>query len=245
MNSILIIGAASAIAKAFAEQVRDSKKLFLVDFDKDKLEAVEKDLIIRKNNKIKSFVLNVNEHDKIDEMFKSATQFLGVVDTILIAHGTLPNQEKCNSDINTSIQEFTTNGTSTIALCQKAANILEPQKSGSLIVITSVAGDRGRQSNYLYGAAKGAVSICLQGLRNRVANLGITVITIKPGFVDTPMTAHLPKNPLFSSPEKIANGILKAAQKGKNTEIYLPSYWRLIMFIIKLIPVKIFNKLSL
>jgi short-subunit dehydrogenase len=178
-------------------------------------------------------------------MLNSSKSFLDQINIILIAHGTLPNQEKCNSNINLARQEFNTNATSTILLCQKIGNLLEKQKSGLLAVITSVAGDRGRQSNYIYGSAKGAVNIFLQGLRNRLTKSNVSVLTVKPGFVDTPMTAHLSKNPLFSKPDTIAKGIVRAINKNKSKEIYLPGYWRIIMFIIKAIPGKIFNKLSL
>ena len=162
-----------------------------------------------------------------------------------MAHGTLPDQKECEEKVEKTVFEFGINALSTIALCLKAAKIFEEQKSGLLAVITSVAGDRGRQSNYIYGSAKGAVNIFLQGLRNRLTKYGVSVVTVKPGFVDTPMTAHLPKNLLFSKPEVIAKGIVKAINKNKSKEIYLPGYWRIIMLIIKYIPGKIFNKLSL
>jgi short-subunit dehydrogenase len=246
MKNILVIGATSSIAQAYLEQVANKEKqLFLVARDKDKLNAVKNNLSIKNEANIATFVLDVNNHDKFDDMLNLSKSFLDHINIILIAHGTLPDQEKCNSNINLARQEFNTNATSTILLCQKVGNLLEKQKSGLLAVITSVSGDRGRQGNYIYGAAKGAVNIFLQGLRNRLTKSGVSVLTVKPGFVDTPMTAHLPKNLLFSKPEKIANGIVRAINKNKSKEIYLPRYWRIIMFIIKSIPGKIFNKLSL
>jgi len=118
------------------------------------------------------------------------------------------------------------------------------QKSGTIAVITSVAGDRGRQSNYVYGSAKGMVSTFLQGLRNRLYRAGINILDIKPGFVDTPMTIDFKKGPLWVSPEKIAEGIVEAIDKQK-TEVYLPWFWKFIMLIIKLIPESIFRKMKL
>lgn len=246
MKNILVIGATSAIAQAFVRSMAvGDNRLVLVARDIDKLNAVKNNIRIKNDVNIATFVLDVNHHDKIDDMLNSAKSFLEHINIILIAHGTLPNQEKCNSNINLARQEFNTNATSTILLCQKIGNLLEKQKSGLLAVITSVAGDRGRQSNYIYGSAKGAVNIFLQGLRNRLTKSDVSVLTVKPGFVDTPMTAHLSKNPLFSKPDTIAKGIVRAINKNKSKEIYLPGYWRIIMFIIKAIPGKIFNKLSL
>lgn len=246
MKNILVIGATSAIAQAFVRSMAvGDNRLVLVARDIDKLNAVKNNIRIKNDVNIATFVLDVNNHDKIDDMLNASKSFLDHINIILIAHGTLPNQEKCNSNINLARQEFNTNATSTILLCQKIGNLLEKQKSGLLAVITSVAGDRGRQSNYIYGSAKGAVNIFLQGLRNRLTKSNVSVLTVKPGFVDTPMTAHLSKNPLFSKPEKIAKGIVRAINKNKSKEIYLPGYWRIIMFIIKAIPGKIFNKLSL
>ncbi|QDF06843.1 SDR family NAD(P)-dependent oxidoreductase [Myxococcus xanthus] len=120
----------------------------------------------------------------------------------------------------------------------------EAQKAGTLVVISSVAGDRGRQSNYVYGASKGALNVFLQGLRNRMAKSKVAVVTVKPGFVDTPMTAHLPKNKLFASPEKVARGLLSAADARKN-EVYVPGIWALIMLIIRTIPETLFKRMKL
>ena len=125
-----------------------------------------------------------------------------------------------------------------------AANYFEKEKKGCIAVISSVAGDRGRQSNYIYGAAKGGVTTFLQGLRNRLSPSGVSVVTIKPGMVDTPMTAHLPKSPLFAKPSDVGKGIYKAMLAGKDIA-YLPVYWKLIMFVIKIIPEGIFKKMRL
>ena len=131
-----------------------------------------------------------------------------------------------------------------VSFLTPVANYFEKLQKGTIAVGSSVAGDRGRQSNYLYGTAKGAKTIFLQGLRNRLTKSGVQVLTIKPGFVDTPMTAHIEKGPLFVDPEVIAQGIMKAI-KNKRDVVYLPFFWRWIMLIIKLIPEKIFKRLSL
>ena len=137
-----------------------------------------------------------------------------------------------------------TNALSVISLLTLLANHFEQQRHGCIAVISSVAGDRGRQSNYVYGTAKGALSIFLQGLRNRLHKSGVQVLTVKPGFVDTPMTASLPKGPLWATPEKVAEDIDKAIENKRNV-LYTPSFWFLIMAIIKSVPESIFKRLSL
>jgi len=142
------------------------------------------------------------------------------------------------------MMELQTNFTTVVSLLTLLANLFERQGRGSIAVISSVAGDRGRQSNYVYGAAKGALTIYLQGLRNRLAKANVHVLTIKPGFVDTPMTRDFKKGLLWVGPDVIARGIVKAIDKRKDVA-YLPFFWRYIMFIIKIIPERIFKRLSL
>jgi len=134
---------------------------------------------------------------------------------------------------------------SVVSLLTPIANRFEENKRGTIAVISSVAGDRGRQSNYVYGAAKSGLDAFLQGLRNRRSKADVHVLTIKPGFVDTPMTAHIPeRGPLWAQPEDVAKGIVSAIEKQKYV-VYLPRFWSLIMLIIRSIPERIFKKLSL
>jgi len=163
----------------------------------------------------------------------------------LIAHGTLPDQQACAASAGLTLQEIQTNAISTIALLTHVANYFEQQGSGSIAVISSVAGDRGRQSNYVYGSAKAMVSTFLQGLRNRLQFSGVHVLTIKPGFVDTPMTAHItPKGKLWAQPQDIAKGIVRALNKQQDV-VYLPWIWRYIMLIIQHLPEFLFKRLRL
>jgi short-subunit dehydrogenase len=107
-----------------------------------------------------------------------------------------------------------------------------------------VAGDRGRGSNAVYGAAKAGLTAFLSGLRNRLAPAGVRVVTVKPGFVDTPMTGHVAKNPLFASPERVARDLLRAIDTGADV-VYTPWWWRFVMLLVRLIPERLFKRLSL
>jgi short-subunit dehydrogenase len=137
-----------------------------------------------------------------------------------------------------------TNFLSAVSLITWLANYFETAQRGTLAVISSVAGDRGRKSNYVYGASKGGLNIFLDGVRNRIDRAGVHVLTIRPGFVATPMTAHLPQSPLFASPQRVAQDILKAIAQRKDV-VYVPGFWAPIMFVIRGIPESIFKKLNL
>jgi len=245
MKNIVVIGATSAIAKAtarfFAER---GDSLYLLARSQEKLEINAADLRVRGAARVMFGYLDVNDHEQHQIAIDRATQALGVVDVFFISHGTLPNQQACEQSGSTTFKEINTNALSTISLLTIIANKLESQRSGTIAVITSVAGERGRQSNYVYGAAKGMVSIFLQGLRNRLFKAGVHVLDIKPGFVDTPMTADFTKGQLWATPEKVASDIITSIEKKKHT-LYTPFFWRFIMMVIRNIPEVIFKRLKL
>lgn len=245
MQKILIIGATSAIAEATARLwAARGAALFLVARNATRLASITDDLRMRGAVATHTFVMDATDKAAHAAMLDAALSALGGFDIALIAHGSLPAQRACENSVELTLQEIDTNGLSVVALATRLAERFETQGHGTLAVIASVAGDRGRQSNYVYGAAKGMVAIFLQGLRNRLARKGVQVLTIKPGFVDTPMTASFKKGLLWAQPEKIAHGIVQAIAQGKD-EVYLPGFWRLIMLIIRHIPERIFKKLSL
>ncbi|HEX5374095.1 MAG TPA: SDR family oxidoreductase [Aquabacterium sp.] len=245
MKKILIIGATSAMAEACARQwAQRGDRLFLAARKVEPLQSIAADLSTRGAQQVGYQAFDATALDQHAALLEAATQAMGGLDTVLIAHGTLSDQDKAQNDVPYALSEIATNGTSVIAFMTLAANQLEAQGHGAIAVISSVAGDRGRQSNYVYGSAKALVSAFASGLRQRLAKKGVHVVTIKPGFVDTPMTAHLPKGPLWAQPEKVARDICAAIDQGR-TVVYTPGFWRLIMLIIKHIPEFVFIKLKL
>jgi hypothetical protein len=245
MKKVLIVGATSAIAQETAKCFAvNGDALFLAGRNEIKLQAVMGDLKVRGAQKVDSLVLDLNDTAEHARLLERACQSLGGLDIVLIAYGTLPDQKKCEASFALTQKALETNFLSAISILTLLANYFEQQKSGAIAVITSVAGDRGRPSNYIYGTAKGALSLFLQGLRARLSKSNVTVLTIKPGFVDTPMTAHLKKGFLFASPEAVGRGIYQAILK-KMDVVYLPWRWRWIMLIVKLIPESVFKKINL
>lgn len=245
MQRVLIIGATSAIAEATARiYASRGSRLYLVARDPKRLDAIVEDLRVRGAGTVGCSSLDINDLARHEEVLDAAWADLEDLDIVLVAHGTLPDQKSCEASVETALSEFATNGTSTIALLTPLANRMERAGRGTIVVISSVAGDRGRASNYLYGAAKAAVTAFLSGLRQRLARHGVNVVTIKPGFVDTPMTRNFKKGPLWAKPEAVATGIVKAVDRGKSVA-YLPGFWFLIMTVIRSIPEFIFKRISL
>jgi len=242
---MVIFGASSAIAEAVARQVADKHgELFLVGRNKESVEIIAQDLVVRGARRVGHAFGDLTYREKYSEWIETASVFMKGIDVVLIAHGVLGEQKELEKNPDLAFDVFNVNFVSAALLAETSAQYFERGRRGTIAVIGSVAGDRGRQSNYYYGAAKGGLDIFLQGLRNRLHPQGVSVITIKPGFVSTPMTAHLKKNFLFAKPEVIASGILKAIDKEKDV-VYLPWFWRCILCIIKSIPESIFKRLKL
>ena len=246
MKRILLIGATSAIAIACARLwATKGASFFLVGRDAEKLEAIAGDLTVRGALAVQTYQMDVNDTSEHKVMVAAAVTALGAIDIALIAHGTLPDQAACEAVAELALREFTTNGTSVIALLTELANQFEQQRSGTIGVITSVAGDRGRPSNYVYGSAKAAVSVFCEGLRARLFKAGVALTDIRPGFVATPMTRGLTLPTLLvSQPETVARRII--AGIGRRADVlYAPAFWALIMMIIRNIPRAIFKRMKL
>ena len=245
MNRVLILGATSAIARATARMFAErGDRLFLVARDDAKLAVTAKDLRGHGAEHVDYAAADLADESGHEALLKRAAESLGGLDIAFIAYGTLPDQGGLEGSPKATREALQVNFTSVASLLTLLANRLQAQRSGTLAVISSVAGDRGRASNYVYGTAKGAVSLFLQGLRNRLHNSGVHVLTIKPGLVDTPMTADLDKNFLYAKPEQIAAGIVKAIDK-KREVVYLPFFWRWIMLLIRAVPEPLFKRLNL
>jgi short-subunit dehydrogenase len=242
---ILILGASSALAHETAKCLaRDGAEFVLVARSIYKLRTIQGDLLVRGAKSVEIIEADLADTARHQEIVESALKPFSGLDVALLAYGTLGDQKQDEQSLDATVHEFTTNATSVIALLTLLANYFAAQKSGCLAVISSVAGDRGRQSNYIYGAAKAAVTTFLSGLRNRLASAGVTVITIKPGTVDTPMTAHMRKGLLFARAEAVGRRIAVAIKK-KQEVVYVPGYWRPIMWVIKSIPEPVFKKLNI
>jgi short-subunit dehydrogenase len=245
MKKVLIIGATSAIATETARLfAQEGASLFLAGRTKENLERLAKDLECRGATAVHTGIFSASDLASHDQLLEQAFHALGEIDAALIAHGDLPDQKACEHSWPMTEDSLEVNLLSPIAFLTWLANYFETRKTSNITVISSVAGDRGRQSNYVYGAAKGGLAIFLQGLRNRLAHHGVSVTTIKPGFVDTPMTANIPKGPLFASPETVGKRIHKAMTRGEAV-VYTPFFWRFIMGIIMHIPEQIFKKMKL
>ncbi|MFZ1985359.1 MAG: SDR family oxidoreductase [Desulfatitalea sp.] len=246
MKRIVIIGATSAIANACARiWAEEYAAFFLVGRDAEKLCQISDDLMARGASSVHQYVLDLNRFDEHAAMLEACFATFGQVDLVLIAHGTLPDQKACEQDLNLALREFSSNGLSVIALLTLLANRMEAQRFGTIAVISSVAGDRGRASNYLYGTAKAAVSTFCEGLRARLFKVGVRVLTIKPGFVNTPMTKDLRLPALLVAPPgRVSKEIQSAIKKGKDT-IYTPWFWCLIMGLIRFLPTALFKRMRL
>lgn len=246
MKKILIIGATSAIAEATARRfAARGDALFLVARNAEHLRAIAADLAVRGAMRNATATLDAADFGAHEAVLDAAERELGGLDVVLIAHGTLSDQARCQASVESMRRELDVNAISTLALLTHVANRFEAQKRGTIAVISSVAGDRGRQSNYVYGSAKAAVTTFLGGLRQRLAKANVDVLTIKPGFVDTPMTAAIAnKGALWAQPDRIADGIVKAIDRRRNV-VYLPWFWRWIMLVIRHIPEPLFKKINL
>lgn len=240
--NILIFGATSAIAEAVAARyATGGNRFFLIARNSEKLAALCERLSgAGAVETARADLARLEDHPGLIE---AAFNWLQTVDLVLIAHGTLPDQARCEQDVEAALEALNVNGLSPISLLTELAPRMREQAHGTVAVITSVAGDRGRPSNYVYGTAKAMVSAFLQGLRGKLHGAGVHVIDIRPGLVDSPMTAHLPKGPLFATPDRVAGGIVNAVARKRHT-VYVPGWWRIIMEIVQWLPDSIFKRLN-
>jgi short-subunit dehydrogenase len=244
-RKILILGATSGIAEATCRiWATQGASLFLVARNPQKLAAVAADLRTRGANYVDTAVADLDDTDRHPELLAHAVNSLTGLDIAYLAHGILGDQAEAERDFNAAAQIIYTNFMAPVSLLTWLANFCVQRHAGTLAVLSSVAGDRGRKSNYLYGSSKAGLSAFLAGLRNRVDREGVTVLTIKPGPTRTAMTAAMPNSEKFADVDSVAESIVSAIDKRKDV-LYAPFQWRPIMFIIRNIPERIFKKLNL
>ena len=245
MNSpwLLILGANSDIAVATAQRfAKEGYNIYLASRNLEELSKTAADIQIRFNVQTKALSFDARD-------FKNHKSFYTDLPIkpagAIIAFGSMHDQIKTQSDFLLTQDTLESNYTGAVSILEIIADDFETRKSGFIVGISSVAGDRGRQSNYIYGSSKAALSAYLAGLRHRLSKTGISVLTVKPGFVRTKMTAHLdlPKM-LTAEPAQVAEAIYKGAMRKKST-IYVKSVWRFIMLIIIHVPEFIFIKTKL
>lgn len=242
-----MIGATSSIAEHCARiwAMEEPAEIVLVGRDLEKLEQIGLDLQVRSpKSLVNPCLADFEDPTTIQQLVTNLTNGKSV-DIVLIAHGWLPEQLACQNDLALNKKVLEINAISPVLFAEAFANAMEQQGKGTLVVIGSVAGDRGRKSNYVYGAAKGLVERYTQGLQHRMANKGVKVVLVKPGPTDTPMTAHLKqKGAKLASAESVAREIVVGVNNG-SAVVYAPKKWQLIMWVVRSLPRVVFNKTNL
>jgi decaprenylphospho-beta-D-erythro-pentofuranosid-2-ulose 2-reductase len=245
MQKVVVLGATSGIAQEVQRLLaRNGKEMMLVARSSERLEALRGDLMARGAPEVLTFTADLADTSTHVPILEFAKSHLADFDTILLAYGTMLDQKECQRSAALACQEIETNFVSAAALLTVFAEHFESAGAGCIAAITSVAGDRGRRSNYVYGAAKGALSLFLQGLRSRLYPTGVRVITIKPGPVKTAMTDHVAKGGMFADPEDVGRDIYRAMEKRAPDVLYTPRRWRLIMAVVRAIPETLFKRLA-
>lgn len=242
---IVILGATSAIAEATARLwAARGAKIILAGRNEARLNEIAADLKARGARETIDWPLDFVSADASAELAKMVAR-LGGLDILLLAYGALGDHSELERNPAAAAKLIATNFSSAAAWCLATSAVLERQRAGSLLVIGSVAGDRGRRSNYIYGATKGGLAHLVEGIAHKLAPLGARAVVIKPGFVDTPMTETVPnKGALWAAPEAIATVIARAGEKG-GPAIYAPAFWRGIMLVVRGLPAPLFNKVNI
>jgi len=244
-KSVLVLGASSSIARATALLLADEGySLYLAGRDLADLERIAADIKVRSQVEVYYGYFDAEEMEGHERFVQKVVDQTGGFQGVLLAFGDYPDQRKALTDFKYARKIIEVNYTGACSILSYCGNYLGAMGNGFIIALSSVAGDRGRQSNYIYGSAKGGLSVFLQGLRNRLFHSGVRVITIKLGFVDTAMTFGLPNLFLVASPQEVGKKIVKAVNRGRNV-VYIPWFWRLIMGIICSIPECVFKRLKL
>ncbi|MCK9454062.1 SDR family oxidoreductase [Sulfurimonas sp.] len=243
MSYVLIIGAKSDIAKEVARTyAKNGYNLYLAARESESLGDLKQDIEVRSGVKVELKEFDITAYDTHEDFYtKLEEKPLGVI----VVSGYMTEQKTAQKNWNETLNTINVNYTGAVSILNIVANDFESHRRGFIVGVSSVAGDRGRKANYIYGSAKAAFSTYLSGLRNRLYECGVQVLTVKPGFVNTKMTENLDlPEKLTAQPQDIAEDIFNAQQKGRNI-LYTKSIWMLIMLVIKHIPEFIFKKMSI
>ena len=242
---VLIIGAGSDIAQAAAALLaRSGSQLVLAARDMDECERIAQDLRTRYDAKLWCVRFDALDFASHQVMFDAVVEKAGELSGILVCHGLLGSQQELQENAEKARAVIDVNYTSFVSVLEIAAKYFAIRRGSFMCAIGSVAGDRGRQSNHIYGSAKAGVAVYMQGLRNRLHDAGVAVITIKPGFVATKMTHGLKTSRLTAAPERVARDIVKAIRRRRNV-VYTPWFWRWIMLVIRMIPEFVFKRMKM
>jgi short-subunit dehydrogenase len=245
MKKIIILGATSGIALEVQRQLAHlGCELLLVARSPRRLAEVQRDLLLRGAHQVLTCSGDLASLPQHAAIFEFALRMFPDFDTVLLAYGSMHDQKDSEISVDILLEELQVDFVSAAAILTLFASELERRRTGCLAAITSVAGDRGRRSNYVYGSAKGGLSLFLQGLRSRLYPAGVRVITIKPGPVQTAMTDHMPNATRFANPERVARDIVRTLGQRSPDVLYTPRIWRHVMTVIQLIPETIFKHLS-
>jgi decaprenylphospho-beta-D-erythro-pentofuranosid-2-ulose 2-reductase len=241
---VLILGAGSGIAQETARLYAGEGAIIgLAGRNVGRLAAIADDLKVRGASRVESFDVDFTSAD-VSTVLAAMSDKIGGLDHVIIAYGVLGDQAIAEHDLIAAQSIIDVNFRSAAAWTLAAADVLERQGRGSLVVLGSVAGDRGRRSNYIYGAAKAGLATLVEGISHRFRGTGPRAVIVKPGPTDTAMTAGMPKGgPLWATPEAVARIVRRSADHG-GPVVYAPARWRLIMAIIRMIPTTVFNKMN-
>jgi len=244
---VIILGATSAIAEATARlYAGEGAELLLIARQSERLETIATDLKLRGAARVETAVRDLTDSDSIAEAFADFVAALGGVDHVLLAYGVLGDQKTAERDLGEAQTKLRVNFTSAAGWALAAAEVLERQGHGSLVVLGSVGGDRGRRANIVYGAAKAGLAALVEGIAHRFAGKGPRAVIVKPGPVITPMTEGFAnrKGLMWATPETVAAIVRRAADRG-GPVVYAPWFWRWIMLVIRVLPAAVFNRLDI
>jgi short-subunit dehydrogenase len=244
MKNIVVFGAYSRIAEECGRLwSKEGNKFLLVGRDSARLASIANDFEVRGAVETHISAVELVEFARHEDLMAQIWKTFDSVDIVLVAHGFLPDQAACEASVSHTIDAINVNALSHISLLTLLANRLESQGHGTLAVISSVAADRGRKSNYVYGSAKALVATFCSGLMHRFGGSKVNILTIKPGLVITPMTEDFDKTAIWASAPQVAREIVSAVASRK-TLLYTPSFWRFVMAAIRMLPDSVFRRLN-